>query len=882
LYFFLTWLVIELATRDPHARLLAALATTITYSAIAVALGRTLLREISATNRALQASNARQRETETQLRQELIERQHAEEILSRTNAELDALNATTLGLLNRLNPQGMLEEIVRRAAVLMKTRHGFLFVVEPERQELVMRVGIGRYADRVGYRLARGQGMSGLVWKTGEPMIVSDYSHWDRRRPGFEWVRAQICLPLRTDLEIVGVIGLVYLEPGRQFGEEDVALLERFGQMASLALENANLYAETRHELKERRRAENQLKETLREIERAQTKARAILDAATDSMLLLTPDQTIISVNRSFCENFSGDEPRTVYGKQLSDYQTQLQRAFDQPNAFQAIVQSTLSDTAQSFTHNLTQRAPHARELQLFSNPVRTQNGEYLGRLYVFHDVTKEREVDRMKSEFVSMVSHELRTPLTSIKGYVDLIQTGEVGELTDVQREFLDIVKTNTDRLVELINELLDISRIEAGRIELRRKALDLPGLIHQVADTMHPQLRAKRQALTLELAPDLPPVSGDNDRVIQILTNLVSNAHKYSPVEGALTIAAHRVGAYVRVDVSDTGIGLSPEDQARLFSKFFRAQNRATQETPGTGLGLAITRSLIEMHGGQIWVDSAPGKGSTFSFTLPLAPTAVEQETPSPSQPGKRILIVDDEPDIARLLRRYLDRAGYRTLVAHTGADALRIAQTERPDLITLDIVLPDANGLTVLEWLKCDSQTQTIPVILLSILGDTEQGTLLGAVDYLAKPVDERTLLQHVGRVLAKDQSRRVLVAEDDEDSRRLIVEYLRRAQYEVLEARDGAEALRITREQNPVVLLLDIRMPQMDGMATLQQLRADARTREVPVIMMTAFSNALEEHRATMAELNAPLVLTKPFTAEQLVAAITQTLPPGIAG
>ncbi|MCI0475235.1 MAG: response regulator, partial [Anaerolineales bacterium] len=288
---------------------------------------------------------------------------------------------------------------------------------------------------------------------------------------------------------------------------------------------------------------------------------------------------------------------------------------------------------------------------------------------------------------------------------------------------------------------------------------------------------------------------------------------------------------------------------------------------------------RSLIQMHGGEVWVESAPGKGSTFSFTLPITPTAIEHEAPAQAQPGKRILIVDDEPDIAKLIRRYLERAGYRTLLAHNGADALRLARTERPDLITLDIVLPDASGFTVLEWLKNDSQTQAIPVILLSILGDEEEGKLLGAVDYLAKPVNERVLLQHVGRVLEKDQSRRVLVADDDEDNRRLTVEYLRRARYDVVEARDGVEALQIAREKNPLLILLDIRMPNLDGIAALHALRADARTRAMPVIMMTGFANALEENRATMTELNAPIVLTKPFTAEQLVTAIAQVFSPG---
>ncbi|MEW5720204.1 MAG: response regulator, partial [Chloroflexota bacterium] len=449
---------------------------------------------------------------------------------------------------------------------------------------------------------------------------------------------------------------------------------------------------------------------------------------------------------------------------------------------------------------------------------------------------------------------------------------------------------KISTDRLADLINELLDISRIEAGRVELRRKALDLPRLIAQVADTMQPQLRAKQQQLALDLAPEIAPVWGDSDRVIQILTNLISNAHKYTPTTGTITITARGAGDHVRVDVTDTGIGLSPEDQQQLFSKFFRAKNRATQEVAGTGLGLAITRSLIELHGGKIWVESEPGAGSTFSFTLPIAQVAIEQQAPLKTLPNKRILIVGDEPDIANLLRRHLERAGYQTLIAHNGKDALKYAQDEHPDLITLDIVLPDIDGFSILEWLKSDSRTQAIPVILLSLMADEQEGKILGVVDYLAKPVNEQVLLQHVSRVLEKGQSpisinpakgdrrqlRRVLVAEGDPYSRRLVAQYLRHARYEVLEARDGVQAIQIARDQQPALILLDIRMPGLDGIAALQQLRADEQTRHVPVIMMTDYALAFEENRPTMATLDAPIVLSKPFTTEQLAAAITRTL------
>jgi signal transduction histidine kinase len=227
------------------------------------------------------------------------------------------------------------------------------------------------------------------------------------------------------------------------------------------------------------------------------------------------------------------------------------------------------------------------------------------------------QEANRLKTEFVSMVSHELRVPLTSIQGYAELLLENE--QIAEEQCECLTIVKKNSERLLGLINDLLDLSRIEAGRVDLHRASLDLACLIREVAGSLRPLIEAKRQRLRLDLGDALPAVWADTDRVTQILTNLISNAHKYTLVEGSITVAARRDDGFVRVDISDTGVGLSPEDQAQLFTKFFRAHDRSPQAAGGTGLGLVITRLLVELHGGRITVSSAPGRGSTFSFSLP-----------------------------------------------------------------------------------------------------------------------------------------------------------------------------------------------------------------------------------------------------------------------
>jgi signal transduction histidine kinase len=247
-----------------------------------------------------------------------------------------------------------------------------------------------------------------------------------------------------------------------------------------------------------------------------------------------------------------------------------------------------------------------------------------LARLVAFEVEREEqaRERDRAKDAFVAMASHELRSPLSSIKGYLELLEDVDAGQLTAEQRTFLEVASRNTDRLLGLVNDILDLSRIESGRIELDRAPLDVGTAVDQAADLLLPQLDAKRQTLVLRIEPDLPPALADGPRVAQVLTNLLSNAHKYTPEGGKITVRARHDHDRILVEVQDTGVGMSPEEQEQLFTRFFRARHPATREEQGTGLGLVITRQVVELHGGTIGVRSVPGAGSTFSFTLPLAP--------------------------------------------------------------------------------------------------------------------------------------------------------------------------------------------------------------------------------------------------------------------
>lgn len=636
-----------------------------------------------------------------------------------------------------------------------------------------------------------------------------------------------------------------------------------------------------------------------RESERTQSQMRAVLDASVEAMVLLSPDRHFLTVNRRFGELF-GVSPAALVGRGID--------AIDQQPA-RAELLRILGDESGADPDDrgrgeaedpersrlVVQSWPRERELAVFSTLVQTRKDgpdeECLGRLFVIRDVTREREIDRMKTEFVSLVSHELRTPLTSIGGYVDLLIEGEVGDLTEEQREFLGIVRNNSRRLVALINDLLDVSRIDAGKAELNRTALDFGRVVGDLAASMQPALAAARQTLAVHLPPDLPDVMGDAGRVAQIMSNLVSNAHKYTPHGGHIRVSARAAGDFVRIDVRDTGIGMTNDEQARLFQRFFRAKNRTTQEVGGTGLGLAITRSLVELHGGTITVSSEPGHGSTFSFTLPALARAprLGTELTSAREPSRRegpsrgkVLVVDDEPDVAGLIQRYLEGDHYDVTVARTGAEAVALAPAIQPDLITLDIVLGDTNGIDLLERLKSNPQTWSIPVMLLSVVEDSGRGKLLGAVDYLVKPVERQDLLARVGAIMGyvrgSGQRRLVMVVDDDPDVRGVLSGFLRRDGYDVVEAGNGDQAISVARSTYPDLALIDVRMPGKDGIDALRELRADTRTSGLPVVMMTASPGHFEASRPVVHALGGAGLLHKPLTAAELAAAIARALSP----
>lgn len=784
----------------------------------------------------------------------------------------------------------MLGKVLEEAVAVAGAHRGTIALVDADRRCVRGRIGFnqppGMVAATVRQLYAQatpGEDIYAIAVRTGEQLLVGDdhpalHAPTLRRFPRMR-EQQRVLTPIRHADEVIGVLSVVW-DGNSMPSAESRAILWLIAEQAGGAIARERLAEAERRQMKareaERARSEQLLAWQYQEAETARRETHAILDATSEAVILVAADGRILSANRRL-EEFFGLEPDRVIGLNAQEFREEIERIFGDADALARLMER-LVDTTNVFRADLHQHAPVARELQVYSGPVHNAEGGFLGRLFAFRDVTQEREIDRMKNEFVSLVSHELRTPLTSIKGYVDLLAAGEVGDLSEGQLDFLQIVKNNADRLVLLINDILDLSRIEAGKVELKLSPLAIADVLRAVADSFQPQLAAKRQTLTLEVAPRLPRVLADADRLTQVFTNLVSNANKYTPAGGRIMVSAAQIGDELAVAVRDSGIGMTPPELAMLFSKFFRSDRRAAREVGGTGLGLTITRSLVELHHGRIEVQSVPDEGSTFRVLLPitLATPGAAPPPPSPLTGTHRVLVVDDEPDIAKLLRRYLERGGFLVQTATSAAAAWRLVQEAPPDLVTLDINLPDADGFTVLEWLKGDSRTADIPVLLLSVAADEGRGALLGAVDFLTKPVQEQVLLARVTQALAERPGHAILVADDDAAVRRVMAGHLRAAGYRVLEAADGAEAVALTRSEHPDLVLLDLRMPNVDGIEALRALSGSSGAPPAPVLLMTACQEALEAYRPVVEALGGYALERKPCTPEELAAVIRRRL------
>jgi signal transduction histidine kinase/DNA-binding response OmpR family regulator len=491
--------------------------------------------------------------------------------------------------------------------------------------------------------------------------------------------------------------------------------------------------------------------------------------------------------------------------------------------------------------------------------------------------VSEMREIDQIKTQFLANMSHELRTPLNSIIGFSRVILKGIDGPVTDLQQQDLTAIYNSGQHLLGLINDVLDLAKIEAGKMELSFDEVNIADIITSVMSTASGLVKDKSIKLIRNIQGEIPVVRADAIRVRQVLLNLLSNAAKFTD-EGEIVVnASVQPGptglAEILISVTDTGPGISLEDQEKLFQAFSQVDNSPTRKTGGTGLGLSISQQLIQMHGGRIGIHSTLGKGSTFYFTLPIY--RGKDET-AESYGDKVILAVDDDPQVIALYERYLQPQGYRVVSLLDPIKAKERALQIKPFAITLDIMMPGYDGWQVLSDLKGDAETRDIPVIICSIIEEQERGFSLGAADYLLKPILQEDLLSAINRLNGDGNIREILIVDDDPNSLRLMDMIFRdQKQYKITLADGGKQGWEIICSHPPSALILDLFMPDMDGFTILEKMRDNAKLRDIPVVVVSG-GELTANQRTQLTEFGQRLVSKSLLNETDLLKTIEHAL------
>ncbi|MGB7659317.1 MAG: response regulator, partial [Pseudolabrys sp.] len=515
---------------------------------------------------------------------------------------------------------------------------------------------------------------------------------------------------------------------------------------------------------------------------------------------------------------------------------------------------------AASETH--IQRRSDGRWIQV--NERKTANG---GVVAIYADITelKQHEAElaeardaadaanQTKSSFLANMSHELRTPLNAIIGYSEILQEdavykGDKAAIDDIQK-----IEGAGRHLLGLINNILDLSKIEAGKMDVFIEPIDIQAMVTEVLSIVRPLADKSENVVEVVCPADIGSFRSDQTKVKQCLLNLMSNANKFTD-KGTLTLAvAHEGGSQVCFRVSDTGIGMTQEQLGRLFEAFSQADASTTKRFGGTGLGLAITKRFCTMLGGDVTVESTPGKGTTFIIRLPdqgVAATTVEAPAPPAAAADGRttVLVVDDDPSVRGLLAKTLEKEGYRVLSAGNGVEALALAREHRPQAITLDVLMPQMDGWSALREFKADVTLRDIPVIMVSVLNERGMAIPMGAADYVTKPVDRQRLAEILREHCADIRSASILVVEDETATRELLCHSLTGMGYATFTAVNGRSGLDwLAGHPAPSLILLDLLMPEMDGFEFLRELRKQPAFFNVPVIVVTAKELTLDDVR-----------------------------------
>lgn len=503
--------------------------------------------------------------------------------------------------------------------------------------------------------------------------------------------------------------------------------------------------------------------------------------------------------------------------------------------------------------------------------------------------VVAAKEANQAKSAFLAKMSHELRTPMNAIIGYSEMLieDASDDGDssVADDLRKILSAAR----HLLGLINDVLDLSKIEAGKMQLYLETFDLEILVHEVMSTIAPLVEQRNNQLVVSCQPELGSMYGDSTKIRQTLLNLLSNASKFTE-NGRVELKVERETvdhqAWIVMQVIDTGIGMNAEQMARLFKPFTQADASTSSKFGGTGLGLAISKQFAQMMGGDITLTSAPGAGSTFTLRVPgrvksaSSPYAAAEKEPKEHQPAPapkgRVLVIDDDESVHGVLTNMLTREGYSTRIARDGKDGLRIALEYHPDIVILDILMPGVDGWSVLSQLKATPGLEDVPIILLTMLENKEMGFALGAAEYLTKPIDASKLLPVLDRHRSTKPTGTVLVVEDDPPSRELVVRMLQKEGITVRESSNGREAIEVLQSGvKPDLIVLDLIMAEMDGFDFLRQVKPHPEWSKIPVVVVSSLDLNTEAQEVLRGQVERIFQKGR-FAREDLLREVRETI------
>ncbi len=610
-------------------------------------------------------------------------------------------------------------------------------------------------------------------------------------------------------------------------------------------------------------------KQAQKELERLSRQNELILNSVGEGLCGLDLAGTITFVNPA-AVRLLGYEVEELIGQSISLILPHS-KADGTPYPFEASpICASLRDGT---VHQVTDETFWRKEILSFpveyvSTPIREQ-GAIVGAVVAFKDITERQLVERMKDEFVSVVSHELRTPLTSIHGSLVMLHSGLLSVESERGKRLLEIAVDSTDRLVRLINDILDIERIESGKVTMAKQDCDAADLMTEAANVM--QAMAERYGVTLTVETISARLWADPDRMIQTLTNLLSNAIKFSPTDGTVWLTAevgnredaHGVATatltgienreessslptpysllptpYITFQVKDQGRGIPADKLETVFERFQQVDASDSRHHDGTGLGLAICRSIVQQHGGRIWVESTLGEGSTFYFTLPILP-----EEPTPSVVASKhplVLVCDDDPSCRTVLQTLLEARNYQVMPVASGQEVVEQAAALQPDVILLDLLMPQMNGWEVMAVLKERADTKEIPIVICSVCSQTESNLPNGSfVDWVDKPLDEAALFDSLRQALATPSKRvRILIVEDDTNLAHVLITLFERHEIETFHAQTGREAIQLSQQLQPDLLILDLVLPDGDGFAVVEWLSQHNCLHSIPLVVYSA--------------------------------------------